>query len=181
MGLALFLGRKRPSFNIGDLIVVSGQVTEFFGFTEIDDDQLQIEVEAEGVPLPAPVALNVPFNGANQDVYFESLEAMRVTLPETAVVVGPTFAGCGFAVVPESADVTRILRQKIEDEVDAILPILHESDVDCGDFPHVKQGDLVDNVVGPLIYHFDQFKVVQQGEDRLQVTAVPLPSLPTTD
>ena len=177
-GLALFLGRKRPSFNIGDLVVVSGQVTEFFGFTEIDDDHLQIEVVAEDVPLPAPIEINLPSAEDDEDAYFESLEGMRVTLPETAVVVGPTFSGCGFAVVPESVSGSRILRQSIEDNVETIIPILHESDVDCGHFPNVKQGDFVDNVVGPLIYHFDQFKVVQQGNDILQVTAVPMPSIP---
>lgn len=171
-GVALFLGRKRPSFHRGDLLHVTGQVTEFFGFTELDDDDLQIEVVAEEMSLPEPIQLDIPEDAAAREVYFEALEGMRVAMAETAVVVGPTFSGCGFTVVSEDAGYDRVLRQQYEDDVRAILPILHESDVDCGTFPNVKQGDFVEGVVGPLIYHFDQFKVVQQAADGLHVTAV---------
>ncbi len=177
-GIALFLGREKPTFNIGDLVTVSGQVTEFFGFTELDDDNLQIIVEAEDVPLPDPILLTIPRSNAAQASYFEPLEGMRVALADTAVVVGPTYSGCGFAVVAQSLGIERILRQKIEDDVGGLLPVLHESDVDCGSFPHLKQGDLVTGIVGPLIYNFDQFKVVQQKGDALQVTAVSTPTIP---
>lgn len=172
-GIALFLGRKRPSFNIGDLVKVTGQVTEFFGFTELDDDGLQIEVEAENVPLPESIPLQIPAADAEQAAYFEALEGMRVAVADTAVVIGPTFSGCGFTIGEAP-----VLRQQLADNIGAILPILHDSDVDCTGFPDVKVGDSVDGLVGPLIYHFDQFKLVQQGKDALVVTAVPYPTIP---
>ena len=172
-GIALFLGRKRPSFHVGDLLKVTGQVTEFFGFTELDDDGLQIEVEAENVPLPEPISLQIPEVDAQQAAYFEPLEGMRVAVADTAVVVGPTFSGCGFAIGPAP-----VVRQRVEDNPGALVPILHESDVDCTGFPDVKVGDTVDGLVGPLIYHFDQFKLVQQAGDALVVTAVPFAPIP---
>ena len=177
-GIALFLGRKRPSFSVGDLVKVRGQVTEFFGFTELDDDGLQIEVEAENVSLPEPIHLEIPEDDALQAGYFEPLEGMRVGLAEPAVVVGPTFSGCGFTVVSQQLGFERVVRQKIEDNLGALLPILHESDVDCTGFPDVKVGDTVAGLVGPLIYHFDQFKLVQQVGDGLLVTTVPFPTIP---
>src|SRR5690606_12636670 len=39
----VFLGRTRPRFKIGDEVLVTGQVTEFFGMTEISDKDLQIQ------------------------------------------------------------------------------------------------------------------------------------------
>ena len=176
-GVALFLGRKRPLAHIGDQVRVSGLVTEFFGLTELDADALEIVVEASDQPLPAPIFLDPPADNAALAAYFEPLEAMRVMVDGAAQVVGPTFSGCGFAIArPETAG--RFLRQSAADPIGRIIPILHTSDVDCGDFPNVKTGDVVAGLVGPLIYHFDQFKLVHQQTADLQVTAVPLPPIP---
>jgi predicted extracellular nuclease len=57
--------------------------------------------------------------------------------------------------------------------VGRVVPVLHRSDVDCGKFPFVKSGDLVSGIAGPLIYNFDQFKIVQQATEALSVTMVP--------
>jgi hypothetical protein len=176
-GMALFLGRQRPSMKIGDQVRVRGLVTEFFGLTELEDGSLEISVEASGQPLPAPVALDPPPENERLAAYFEPLEGMRVMVDGAAQVVGPTFSGCGFAVTrPEYA--ARLLRQQAADGIGRVIPVLHTSDVDCAGFPDVKTGDSVSGLAGPLIYHFDQFKLVHQTPGDLRVTAVPFPPLP---
>ena len=173
-GIALFLGRGRPSFQTGDQIRVSGLVTEFFGLTELDDNDLQIQVELSDQPLPEPIQIDPPAATEALAAYFEPLEAMRVQLADPARVVGPTFSSCGFAVVSPSVTTPRIFRRVVADPIGQVVPILYQSDQFCDGFPHVKTGDLVSGLVGPLTYNFDQFKIVQQARDELVVMAEPL-------
>jgi predicted extracellular nuclease len=175
-GIALFLGRGRPSFQVGDQIRVSGLVTEFFGLTEIDDNDLEIQVELTDQPLPGPILIDPPAEADSLLAYFEPLEGMRVQIADQARVVGPTFSTCGFAVVTPSVTTPRLFRRVLADPIGQVVPILYQSDQFCDGFPHVKTGDLVDGLVGPLTYNFDQFKIVQQAGEALTVTAVPLPT-----
>lgn len=177
-GMPIFMGRRRPAFAIGDQVRVTGQVTEFYGLTELDDSGLQIVREAANAPLPDPIFIDPPAAARELAAYFEPLEGMRVAVRGAARVVGPTFSGCGFAVVTESVSALRIFRRQLADPIGEVLPILHNSDVACGDFPVLKNGDLVIGLAGPLIYHFDQFKLVQQETAVLQTTLAPLPPLP---
>ena len=171
--MPLFLGWERPFLKIGDQVQVKGLVTEFFGLTEIDSDGLEISVEASEQPLPQPIFIDPP---EDSDEYFEALEGMLVAMPE-ARVIGPTHVACGFAVIaPDGPE--RLIRHSEADAIGQIVPILNHTDVVCDDFPQVKTGDTVTGLSGPLTYHFDQFKIVQQGNDDLAVTAVPFPPLP---
>lgn len=170
-GMAVFLGRERPFAVPGDRVRVTGRVTEYFGLTEIDDDGLDIRIEQSDLALPEPVPAVPPADNAAQAAYFEALEGMRVRLPGTARVVGPTHSGCEFAAVGEDV-AGNPLRRREEDPVGQIVPVLHVTDINCTDFPHLKTGDRVAGVVGPLTYHFEQFKIVQQESERLVVTAV---------
>ncbi|MCL4265835.1 MAG: lamin tail domain-containing protein [Anaerolineae bacterium] len=178
-GIAVFLGQERPSAQIGDQVRISGRVMEFFGLTEIDDDGLRITVEASGLPLPEPVVMAPPADNGAQAAYFEPLEGMRGAFAGEARVVGATFSGCSFAAVDSTVIDRPVVRQQFTDPIGQIVPILHTSDVDCGHFPHVKSGDQVAGLAGPLIYHFDQFKLVQQETGSLVVTAVTYPPLPS--
>jgi len=176
-GIAVFLGRQRPSVRPGDEVEVSGRVTEFYGLSEIEDDDLDVRVISRDNRLPAPIALDgLP---ADPEAY-EALEGMRVSLDD-ARVVAPTYGGCGFFVVRPAVD-GRPVRQQADDPLDEIIPVLHHSDVDCTGFPQVKVGDVVSGLAGPLIYHFDQFKVVQQDPAALAVASAPLeaPDAPPT-
>ncbi len=177
-GIAIFLGRHRPTTQIGDQIRITGTVTEFFDYTEIDDAGLDIALEAENVPLPTPIAITPPRGRPAQIAYFEPLESMLVRLDDTAHVVGPTYSGCGFAVVDADSGLERVFRRSADDLAPPVITVLHNSDVTCGDFPHVKVGDTVKGISGPLVYNFDEFKIVQQETDELAITAVPLPMLP---
>ncbi|MCP4416242.1 MAG: hypothetical protein GY805_06450, partial [Chloroflexi bacterium] len=178
-GMALFLGRERPSFQVGDQVRVSGLVTEFFGLSELDDNDLIVAVELTNQPLPEPVLIDPPAETAVLAAYFEPLEGMRVQMADLARVVGPTFSSCGFAVVSPAVDATRIFRRQLADPIGEVVPILYQSDQFCDGFPHVKTGELVTGLMGPLTYNFDQFKLVQQAGDELTVTAVSLPTPPS--
>ncbi len=175
-GIAVFTGQERPNLLPGDQIRITGKVTEFFGFTEVEDDGLQIEVEGRGVPLPPPALVNPPADNTAQPLYFEPFESMLVSLAP-AQVVGSTFSGCSFAVVRQDSNQTRLVRQRNVDPIGQIVPILHTSDSDCTGFPHLKTGDRVENIAGPLIYNFDQFKIVQQDSSALLILSSPLVSL----
>ena len=178
-GIALFLGRERPSFQVGDQVRVSGLVTEFFGLTELDDNNLEIQIELTDQPLPNPILIEPPAEAAALTAYFEPLEGMRVQIADPARVVGPTFSSCGFAVVSPSVDTPRIFRRVLADPIGQVVPILYQSDQFCDGFPNVKTGDLVSGLIGPLTYNFDQFKIVQQARDELTVTSSELVEPPT--
>lgn len=172
--IPVFWGWQRPFLSIGDQVRVKGLVTEFFGLTEIDTDGLEVTVEASAQPLPDPILLEP---SADSAATFEALEGMLTALPE-ARVIGPTHVACGFAVVaPDGPE--RLIRHQETDPIGEILPILNHTDVTCDGFPQVKTGDFVTGLRGPLTYHFDQFKLVQQDNSALEVTAVPFPPLPT--
>ncbi len=177
-GMAVFLGRQPPSYRVGDLLHISGLVTEFFGLTEIDDQDLQINIKSHGHPLPEAVMLDIPQDAGVRRQYLESNESMFTTIADPARVVGPTHPGCGFALVDSHTDQGPRPRRRMEDAVNQPMLVLHNSDVDCSDLPDVKTGDLISGVSGPLTYHFDQYKIVLQKSIPLQVTSAPWPSPP---
>jgi uncharacterized protein len=176
-GIAVFTGRQRPAAQIGDQVRVTGQVIEFFGLTEISDRGLSVVVEASGLPLPDPIFIDPPADNAAQAAYFERLEGMRVAFAGPVRVVGPSWGGCSFAVA--NSDQRVIYRAHEDAPVGQVVPILHHTRVSCDGFPVVKVGDEVEGIVGPLTYHFDQFKIVQQAADEIVVRPAPMPPLPT--
>jgi predicted extracellular nuclease len=179
--IPVFNGRRRPPVRMGDVVLITGRVTEFFDLTEIDDADLQIVVESSGNPLPEPIPLNPPADNKAMLNYYEPFEGMRATVAGTARVVGATFSGCGFSVVNENAPPDRIIRRQDSDPIGFIIPILNHTDVTCDGFPDVKTGDGVAGLVGPLTYNFDQFKIIQQTNEDLLVTEserLPLPVAP---
>lgn len=157
--IPIFTGRKPPTVKIGDLVEISGLVTEFFGLTEIDDKELKIKRMSQAHPLPEPILLT-----QNQPPT-EALEGMLVSLPE-AIVAGPTFetpAGCGFSVVALDSDPLPLIRHSIfEEAATIVIPVLPNDDRDCDTLPPLKQGDRVFDLIGPLTWNFDQWKIVQQ-------------------
>lgn len=177
-GIAVFMGTRRPSLVLGDLVQITGQVTEFFGFTEVDDGGLEMEVMGHGTPLPEPVWVDPPADNQEAAAYFEPLEAMRVGIAGQAVAVGSTFSGCSFAVVTESAGTARVVRHQLNDPIGQVIPILHTTDVSCEGFPNIIVGDRIAGIIGPLTYNFDIFRIVQQQPAELVVTSDGLPQPP---
>lgn len=183
-GIAVFLGRQKPYVSIGDLVLVSGRVTEFYGFTEIDDRGLAIAIEKRGEALPSPTIINPPADIAAQAAYFEALEGMRVTFDGPVVVAGPAHEGCGFAVIAEEyASTLPVIRQAEDDSVGRVIPVLYPSDVDCADLPQLKVGDTIKELSGVVVYNFDQFKILLDASAPMEIEPAellsvdPLPAL----
>ena len=172
-GIAVFLGRQPPTFQPGDLVTVTGQVTEYFGLTEIDDTGLSIVPEGTLQTLPAPVVLDIPLDPAAATDYLESLEGMLVTTGEMLPVVGPAHAGCGFALGP-TPDSKRPIRSSGQEAITPQVLVLSRSDVECSDLPSVKSGDRVSGAGGPLTFLFDHYNIVQQDNGQLSAEFAPL-------
>jgi predicted extracellular nuclease len=178
--IAVFLGRQQPRYQIGDQVEITGQVTEYFGLTEIDDTGIFITSESSGNSLPEAVAIEIPQDAVHAEVYLESLEGMLVNATGSLPVLGPTHEGCGFAV-GSTPDAIRPLRHSGHENYPPPILVLNQSDVDCSALPPLKSGDLVAGILGPLTYHFEQYKVVQQESESLRVEhagMVPLTKAP---
>lgn len=158
--MPVFTGRKPPSVQVGDLVEISGTVIEYFGLTEIADTGLHIQRIAGNYQLPPPIELN------SDTEIGEHFEGMRLSLAE-AIVAGPVFdtaSGCGFSVVPLGSDPLPIIRHSLSDDVSKIIPILPNDDRDCAELPPLKRGDRVFDLVGPLTWNFEEWKIIQQPD-----------------
>ncbi len=167
-GIAVFLGRRRPPAIPGDVVTVIGSVTEYYGLTEIDDKGLTLTIDSHGAELPKALEIEPPTSVKEAANYFERHEGMLVKMP-TAIVVGPTHQGCGFAAVDNNTGIDRFIKHNRDTNVGQIINILNWTDVNCDHFPDVLVGDIVRGLEGPMTYHFDQFKLVQQNLDQLVV------------
>jgi len=165
-GIAIFLGRNKPQVATGDIIYVSGKVTEYYGLTEIDDTGLWLTIESHNNPLPLSVELNPPAGMQESETYFERLEGMFVSVPK-AVTVGPTHEGCGLAIVREDTQLERVFRRDLYDPAGMIINVINASDVDCTGLPPLAIGDRVAGLAGPLTFHFDRYKIIQQNLEDL--------------
>lgn len=89
-GLFVFcrLGAGCPTgLAVGDLVTVTGQVTEFFAMSQISTTNGSIVVDSSGNPLPAPISVDLPASGpTDAEGTFESLEGMVVNFTDTLVV-----------------------------------------------------------------------------------------------
>jgi hypothetical protein len=160
-GLAIFAGARRPGLAIGDIVVIGGYVTEFYGLTELDNNDLTFWIESRNNPLPQAISLDPPAENALAATYLERYEGMLVSIP-VGTAVGPAHAGCGFSLVAKESGISRVLVRSSSDPVGQILGVLHPSDVKCQSMPAVATGDEIAGLTGPLTYHFDRFKIVYQ-------------------
>lgn len=173
--IAVFLGRRPPHYAVGDEIRVTGQVTEYYGLTEIDDRDLSIQLNAASQLLPDAQVIDLPQEPAAASAYLEAHEGMLVRTGGPLPVFGPTHAGCGFAVAA-TAGASRPIRHDAGEKFALPIMVINRSDVDCSALPALGTGDLVAGIAGPLTYHFEQYKVVQQTSDLLDVQRAPPPT-----
>lgn len=168
-GIAVFLGRDKPIVATGDIVTVTGIVTEYYGLTEIDDAELWMTIESRNNPLPIPLGVDPPADMKESEIYFERLEGMFVTVPR-AITVGPTHEGCGFAIVREDTQLERVFRRDVRDPAGQVINVINVSDVDCSGLPSLAVGDQVEGLAGPLTYHFERYKLIQQNFDDLEIS-----------
>jgi len=76
---------------IGDEIILSGKVSEYYNMTELVSPFSVNEIVRSGVDIEAevaPVVADPPANLADANRYWERLQGMRVQVPQNSVVLG---------------------------------------------------------------------------------------------
>ncbi len=164
-GIAIFHGRRVPPVQAGDLVEVVGPVTEYYGLTELAGEGVALHYLGPAPALPAAR----PLPADPDPAALEALEGMRVAQAGAATVVGPTHAGCSFAV--RVGGVAGVEEPGVSAATEAgwVLPVLHASDVSCAGFPDVAVGDRVAGIDGPLVFTFDRYRLVQLDAAALAV------------
>lgn len=158
-GLFVFEGKNHPVKVIaGDLVTVTGKVTEFRGLTQLSvtPSETTVQVTGHTDTLPAPVVLNPPMRTADGLKYLESLEGMLVQMPDGAPVVGPTSQFKEFAVVSPALGIARVFQK--DEQTTGVGTIVTIGD-QSGYSADVKVGDAVSGIVGPLSYAFGVYRV----------------------
>jgi predicted extracellular nuclease len=138
----------RGTGEVGDRVEVSGEVTEFFGLTQVIADQTTLTGQAT-----APPATVIDPAAARDPGYYETLEGMLVALERGQTYVGTNRFGETF-LVPGSID-TRVRR------TDAAPRVLALDDALPGAAPvHAFAFDVIEGAVGPLSFSFENYKLL---------------------
>ncbi len=163
----------------GDYVRVSGKIREVSGQTllhvrSVDD----IELVTGTFAFPDPVELAPPSDETEARAYYEALEGMLVAVTDPAVVVGPTTRYGETALVRSEWGTDRVMKG---DPKGMIIFLDDGSDVEHVDRSTLplaaKTGDLVSNVIGPLAYTYEAFKVQPVVTPTLSSEAAALPAL----
>ncbi|MCP4542604.1 MAG: hypothetical protein GY832_36240 [Chloroflexi bacterium] len=160
-GLFVFTGASSVDVEVGDLVEVHGRVRERSNQTELHitapDDVL---VTDDDQPLPEPVELDPPLEIAAMPAYYEPLEGMMVSVIPHAVAVAPTSKYGEYVLTRAEHSIDRILRGQ---ETGAFIMVDDGSAARHDDrttLPYVvRSGDRVGNLLGPLAFTFDHYKI----------------------
>ncbi|MCP4426419.1 MAG: hypothetical protein GY803_18150, partial [Chloroflexi bacterium] len=167
----------------GDLLEITGRVREISGQTTLHPQMAGAIVKHGDGYTGAiePIVYDPPQDPSEAAVYMESLEGMLVKVEEIVIAVAPT-TKYGETVL--AADKWGVEQVRRGEEVGFLIFTddgSSETHLDQSTLPYVvTQGDYVTNLVGPLAFTFDNYKIelmeeiVRVGEER------PLPSLPET-
>jgi predicted extracellular nuclease len=143
-GLVLY--RPDGYVNVGDLLEVTGTVSEYYGLTEIAYGVAT--VVSSGNPLPAPEVL--PTGEVSQ----EQWESVLIRVEN--VTVTDDDLGYGEWLVDDGSGGARV--------------------DDMGDYAYSPtNGDLLDFVQGPLFYGYGDFKIEPRDDDDIAVYVPPPP------
>ncbi|MEA2057849.1 MAG: hypothetical protein U9O63_03960, partial [Actinomycetota bacterium] len=188
--------RLDPLPQIGDLIMVTGQVEErqFFPdlpVTRLDDVHWRgpFEVISSGNPLPAPSELtDQPDSVTDAIVLLESVEGMRVSV-KNGTVVSPTSRFGEFALLTKKdakagsgyePSVKQVLLRELSQDpnvVDYNPERILVDDFTLDDPIVVQPGDVVQSLVGVMDYSFGNYKI--QPTDS-KITPKPFPNSPVS-
>jgi predicted extracellular nuclease len=84
-GMFVYHAAVASAAAVGDVIRVSGIVTEYRGLTELIASPISMTTCAAGVALPTPALISLPVADLND---WEAWEGMRVSFPQTLTVSG---------------------------------------------------------------------------------------------
>jgi len=171
-----------PQVIVGDVVRLYGQVREKSRQTQLTVDAAEdIEVVETNAPLPEPVSLDPPVSKSEANAYYERLEGMLVAVDEPAVAVSPTSKYGEYVIVLEKHGVDRLWRRLHDQNGIAIMV----DDGSSGRFltreglPYVvATGDGVTDVVGPLAFTYDNYKIEPVQTPKVTPGGRDLPQLP---
>jgi predicted extracellular nuclease len=184
----IFVYDKWIPVDAGDEIVITGEVSEYYGMTEISGVWGRVTVLSEDNPLPTPIELidlqdeSIP----DATAFWEALEGMLVSV-RNAPVVAPTsyygeFAmlakddakpGSGFYPQTQQILIRNLGGEEVDYNPERILV-----DDDCLDEAIVVMpGDRMRSLVGAVDYTFSNYKLQPTSFD---VKTHNLPNLPAS-
>ena len=165
---------------VGDLIQLTGKVREASGQTLIQPPEpITIVTISTGNPLPEPMPYNPPADSEESQATSEALEGMLVALDGPAIAIAPTTKYGEYVIVDQDWGIDSVTR--LEDVGYLILAddgssAAHE---DASTLPYtVARGDVVEGLVGPLAYTFDNYKIEPVETPEIVRGERPLPTLP---
>ncbi|MFW9911389.1 MAG: endonuclease/exonuclease/phosphatase family protein [Candidatus Thorarchaeota archaeon] len=157
----IFVYKDNYDVHVGDYVKLQGKVSEYHGMTEMYYPY--VTIEDTGYPLPAPVELNPPVDDDESDVYYEALEGMLVYVPDMVVVDGTNVYG-EVGGVRSHWGIDRVFRGDPAGTGELIFTD------DAGGYElNVRSGNVVKNIVGPLDYTYDEYKVLPAADAQLKV------------
>lgn len=189
-----------PDVRAGDEVQITGPVSEFFpggqGTGNLSSTQMsnaQIEVLSSGNVLPAPVVIGQdgrvpPAENIDDDAFgafepetdgldfFESLEAMRVTVQQAVAVAGLNRFGEIFTVANNGSEASGLSeRGTLNISPDDFNPEKIQIDEDRGilpgfDIPVVNTGDQLGDITGVVGYGFGNFEVYPTEPFNIEAT-----------
>ncbi len=153
---------SEPPVAVGDHVRVTGKVREKSRQTLLDvqTPTQDIRVLDTGVALPDPIELDPPEEDGSAATYYEALEGMLVQVGDPAVAVAPTNQYGEYALVRPEWERTHVMRDAPSGMlifVDDGSSMAHENGATL---PYaVKTGDMVGDLLGPLAYTYDNYKI----------------------
>ena len=175
------------SVSVGDLVEVTGTVSEFFGLTEIGSVS-EVTIVSSGNPLPTPAAPVVPTSLDDLPIDWEAIEGMSVAFDQPLYVsdlfplgsygevglsaIGPFDHPNQVAAVGSSAAadvralnlISRVVLDDGEDENESFpggLSTWNPTPTPYLDGPEgtLRAGDVVNDLAGVVHYSFGEFEV----------------------
>jgi uncharacterized repeat protein (TIGR01451 family) len=183
-GVFVFTGDSldlAADISVGDLAQVYGRVRERSDQTELHVTVAgDVVVTDSNLPLPEPVELDPPVEAEVALAYYEPLEGMYVSVITPAVAVAPTSKYGEYVLVRAERGIDRVLRGQ---ETGLLIVVDDGAAISHADSTTlsytVRSGDRVGNLIGPLAFTFDQYKI--EPVERLEVVRLlddPMPRLP---
>jgi uncharacterized repeat protein (TIGR01451 family) len=183
-GMFVFAGDRldlAADISVGDLVQVYGRVRERSNQTELHIAAPgDVVVTDRDLPLPEPVELDPPMETAAALAYYEPLEGMLVSVITSAIAIAPTSKYGEYALVQAERGVERVLHGQETGLLIVVDDGAATSHADSATLPYtVRSGDRVGNLVGPLAFTFDQYKIEPvERPEVVPLADAPLPRLP---
>lgn len=164
-GIFVYTGEENNLVSPGDQVIVTGTVKEYLGLTEISTKPISITLVTSGNPLPSVVDLNPPFDNKAAEMYYESLEGMRVSLEE-GITVGPTDNYDRSWIIIGDLGIERVF----QDDPQGTGEIILVDDTGPEEIsPDVKVGDKIINLTGVMDYVFDDYRMSLFSEPQVVI------------